>query len=107
MLNKLIKCGFLSKSSGYYYYVQNVILQKTGWIEVQIKNSSNNDIHKYKNIGKEMKIEMTMDNNYNILFLVDGKCIIQSRKLFEVELNVTTESETNFYKFEEGLIVDH
>lgn len=107
MQRELIKCGYLGKSAGYYHYVQNVILQKTGWIEVKIKNSFNKDIHKYKNAGEEMKIELTSDNNYNILLQINGKSIVISRTLFEVELNVMAESETNFYKFEEGLIVDH
>lgn len=107
MQRELIKCGYLGKSVGYYHFVQNVILQKMGWKEVKIKNSFNNDIHKYQNIGEEMKIKMTMDNNYNIMLLVNEKCIVMSRTLFEVELNVMAESKTNFYKFDEGLIVDH
>lgn len=105
MHNQIIKCGYIGKSAGYYYYIQNVILQKTGWTEVTF--SYNEKKYKYTNMNKEMKFEMITNNNYDIILMVDGNYIITTKTLFEVELNILAEPTDNFYRFEEGLIVDH
>ena len=101
----IITCGFVGKSAGYYYYIQNIILNESGWTNVKIL-CNNTIIKQFTNIGKEIKIEMLQDNSYNILLKVDDKIVKISRELFKVDIDVTNTNE-NFYKYEEGLIVDH
>ena len=99
--------GFLNKSSGYYYYVQNIKLNKTGWENVVIKHDDK-IIDSFRNKNKEMLFEMTSDNNYNIMLMIDKKNIMQSRQLFKFDLDVTLtdNSNKNVYEYTEGLIVD-
>lgn len=101
----LLTCGFLGKSAGYYYYIQNVKFNQSGWNNVKII-FDNTIIAEYSNTNKEMKIEMIQDNSYNILLKIDDKVIKQSRQLFKIDLDVSGAND-NFYKYEEGLIVDH
>jgi hypothetical protein len=102
-----LTCGFLGKSAGYYYYTQNVILFATGWDKVKVIYD-NNILFESVNTNKEMKFVMELDNSYNILFKVDDKIIKKERQLFKIQLDVSKTNENNdFYKFEEGLIVDH
>lgn len=103
---KQIECGFLGKSAGYYYYIQNIILHKTGWNEFSFTHENN--VYRYTNMDKEIKIEMIKNNDY-ILLMIDNICRIKSKYLFSIKLYIITEEneDTNFYKFEENLIVDH
>ena len=101
----LLTCGFLGKSAGYYYYIHNVTLNQSGWDKVKII-FDNAVIAEYLNTNKEMKFVMEQDNSYNILFKIDDKIIKQTRELFKIDLDVSNTND-DFYKFEEGLIVDH
>lgn len=101
----LITCGFLGKSAGYYYYIQNVILNQSGWTKVKIIYD-NTFIAEFVNTNKEMKFVMEQDNSYNILFKIDGKIIKQTRELFKIDLDVSNTND-DFYKYDEGLIIDH
>jgi hypothetical protein len=102
---KQIECGFLGKSAGYYYSIQNIILHKTGWNEFTFTHED--IVYRYTNMNKEMKIEMIKNNDY-ILLMIDNICRIKSKYLFSIKLNFITEDnldkDTNFYKL---LIVDH
>jgi len=104
----VIKGGFLGKSAGYYYYIQNITLNKTGWITAKLKY--NNKISEiYKNYKTEVSFEMKQDNQYNILLNVNGKTINTNRQLFDYELEIELEPNSNVipYVISEGLIVDH
>ena len=104
----LIQGGFLDKSAGYYYFVQNIKLFKTGWTHVSLK-LDNKIVITYKNENKEMLFKMKDDNNYNILLMIDGAVVKQTRQLFKYELEVTLtdNSYENVYEYTESMIVDH
>ena len=105
----VLKGGFLGKSSGYYYYIQNIKLNKTGWISAKLKYN-NNVKSVYQNHGDELYFELKQDNNYNILLNVNGKTIKTDRHLFDYELELELETNQNhndIYTLTEGLIVDH
>ena len=104
----ILTCGFLNKSSGYYYFVQNIKLNKTGWVSVVVRHDDK-IIDAYTNNNTEMLFELKQDNSYNIILYANGKNIMQSRHLFkyELELKLTSDSDKNVYEFTEGLIVDH
>lgn len=104
----ILECGFLNKSSGYYYYVQNVILSKTGWTKVVInKDNKIIEVTTLCSENKEYKFQMARDNNYNIVLKVNDIDIITSSTLFKVDINVCDTDDTFSYKFEEDIIVDH
>jgi hypothetical protein len=100
--------GFLNKSAGYYYYVQNIKLNKTGWESVVVKHDDN-IIATFKNNNTEMNFELKQDNSYNVVLMINDNYIFQSRQLFKFDLDVTLtdNSNENVYEFKEGLIVDH
>jgi hypothetical protein len=100
--------GFLNKSAGYYYYVQNIKLNKTGWESVVVKHDDN-IIATFKNNNTEMNFELKQDNSYNVILMINDNHILQSRQLFKFDLDVTLtdNSNENVYEFKEGLIVDH
>lgn len=103
----VIKGGFLGKSAGYYYYIQNVKLNKSGWVVAKIKYN-NNVKSIYHNCGDELCFEINQDNNYNIILNVNGKGIITERHLFDYELEIEgSENNSESYTLSEGLIVDH
>jgi hypothetical protein len=103
----ILQCGYLNKSAGYYHSVQNVKLLKYGWKSVTVI-SQGVPLVEYCNTGDEMRFELSSDNNYNINFKINGQIFKQAKTLFKVELDVVPESdEQNFYKIEEGMIVDH
>ena len=104
----IIECGFLNKSSGYFYYVQNVIISKSGWTKIIVKYN-NNILVEYSNSNSniEYRFELTSDNNYNILLKVNDKEIMRQKQLFKVELDILDDNINFSYKLEEGLIVDH
>ena len=100
--------GYLNKSVGYYYYVQNIKLNKTGWVSVVVKY---NDavIATFENNNTEMNFELKQDNLYNVILMINDNNILQSRQLFKFDLDVTLtdNSNKNVYEFKDGLIVDH
>ncbi len=107
----VIKGGFLGKSAGYYYYIQNIKLNKIGWVSAKLKYK-NNVSSIYENNGTDLTFEMKQDNNYNILLQVNDVTIITDKHLFDYELELELELETNqnhndVYTLSEGLIVDH
>lgn len=102
----MLQFCYLNKSAGYYHFVQNVVLSKSGWTKIVVKHD-NKQIAEVTNDNKEYKFEMTMDNNYNILLKANERVLMDSIQLFTVELDVF-DTDNNFsFKFEEGLIVDH
>jgi hypothetical protein len=102
----ILNCGFLGKSVGYYYYIQNITLLNSGWKNVVII-SQDVPLVEYDNNGSELKFELSSDNEY-INFKINDKIFRQSKNLFKITLDVTPESnESNFYKIEENWIVDH
>lgn len=104
----VIKGGFLGKSAGYYYYIQNITLNKTGWLTAKLKY--NNKISEiYKNYNTDVSFEMKQDNQYNIILKVNNKDIFIDKQLFDYELEIELEPNSNEtpYVISEGLIVDH
>lgn len=102
----VIKGGFLGKSAGYYYYIQNIKLNKTGWQKAKLVYK-NNVKSIYNNCGDELSFEMKQDNNYNILLNVNGKSVIIDKHLFDYELEIEMNQNADPYTLSEGLIVDH
>ena len=102
----LLHCGHIVDSM-MYHPIQNILLLKNGWTSMKVIFNGN-ILREYKNNGKEMKIEMTQDDNYNINLFVNNDKIKSERQLYRVILDVTSENDkTEFYKYEEHLIVDH
>jgi len=101
----LLTCGYIGKSYGYYHYIQNVTLNNSGWTSVKIL-FDNKVIAEYVNKNKELKFEMVGDNSYNIIFKINDNIIKTDRHLFKIDLDVSNTND-DFYKYEEGLIVDH
>jgi hypothetical protein len=103
----LLKCGFLGKSAGYYYTIQNVVLHSTGWSSMKIIFNGQ-ILGEYHNDGKEMKIFTEQDNNYNIILFVNNNKVKSERQLFDVLLDVKTEGDaSDFFHYEDSMIVDH
>ena len=106
-IKMLLKCGFIGESAGYYYTIQNVILRSTGWSQMKLI-FNNQIIGEYYNEGKEIKIYMNSDENYNINLFVNSIKVTSERQLFNVTLDMETEGDaSDFYQYEKGLIVDH
>ena len=101
----LVNCGFLDKSAGYYYYVQNIKLASSGWKSVSVIYNGE-IIKQYNNNNKELFFELVSDNNYNINLTVNGDIIKQTRSLFKIDLDIDS-NDDNCYSISEGLIVDH
>ena len=103
----LLKCGFLGQSAGYYYTIQNVVLHTKGWSRMKLMFNGK-ILGEYYNEGKEMQISMNSDNDYNINLFVNNNKIKSERQLFSVVLDVKTEGDaSDFYHYENGMIVDH
>jgi hypothetical protein len=109
----LVSCGFLGKSAGYYYTVQDIKLHNSGWSKVDVLHD-NKVISTFINNNNELSFQMKQDNSYNIfleIFQSFGlpKNIITKRELFSYELKIyiTVNNMANVYTLSDGLIVDH
>jgi len=103
----ILSGGFLNKSTGYYYYVQNIKMNKSGWTVINVL--VDNKIVKFTNNNEEILFEMKQDNSYNIILYANSQIIMKSNQLFSFKLDVILNNivDENVYEYTEGLIVDH